>query len=920
MYNHLKKPTLSRSPFALSAEVAARPLSPEPCAVLLLDSTGRVTAANAAARILWQTGEGEIVGEHFAALIQFDFVSDDPDWLSSQWEVLLVNTLDKSAALTALPREGAPRDVLVRLERGSQPVGGYIATVQPPPAAAGALAGSAAASAAAALDLLSERGIAGIFDLHLKAQRVNFSPGWKKILGYSAGELPDTLDTWHELIHPDDSAAAPDKIGKKLTVGTRPFNVEFRMRHRQGRWVWVQCVGLQMLSASGELERVIGLHLDVTERKEIEEASLANDARMQELSGRSGPLGSFELDFTGQIFWLSAAWKKTLGYAELDLDDDIESFATCLPDEQVAGGVVPWIASFAPGQGEFLLPTVLRGKDGAQVSVLLGAHRTYNRRKEISRVVGFICELPVPSAPPEVLPATLAAEAFDTLGEAVVMTDVSGKIIFLNAAALTLLDFGREFMLGRPLGDVLRLVNRETGRATEDPVARALAAHQPLPLFSDDSLRRGPGVMTEGIRPDAESTPDPDAPASLPIVWTARAAFSADGKARGVILVFRDPQSMTLTPDELVRANRFESLGHLAGGIAHDFNNLLTTVLGGISLARDTRDLDALLDSEKACLAAKALSRQLLTFAKGGTGLLALVSPRELLEETSKIASAGSASVIAIDIAPDVAPVRVERAEMLQVFQNLIVNALQAMPPPPHGARVELRASNLTVSEGQVPGLPAGDYVEFEVRDNGSGIPPEHLPRIFDPFFSTKKHGTGLGLATVLSLVRKHGGQIGIDTALSVGTAFTVFLPQAEGAAEMPALRAPSLRFGTGRVLMMDDDSKILNLTAGMLESLDYKYDLAKNGEEAISLYQRYLNIGRPYDAVIMDITVIGGMGGEEAFKILRQLDPEVRAIVSSGYDNDDMAQKFLELGFCGYLTKPYRLTDLGKILKTVLG
>jgi CheY-like chemotaxis protein len=221
-----------------------------------------------------------------------------------------------------------------------------------------------------------------------------------------------------------------------------------------------------------------------------------------------------------------------------------------------------------------------------------------------------------------------------------------------------------------------------------------------------------------------------------------------------------------------------------------------------------------------------------------------------------------------------------------------------------------------------VPPLAAGTYVAIEVRDNGSGIKPENLQKIFDPFFTTKKTGTGLGLATVLSIVKNHGGQMGVDSEVGVGTAFTVFLPIADQPEEVEARRAPSFNVAlrTRRILFMDDDTSICALTQGMLESLEYKCDIAHNGEEAIKFYKRYLNVNRPYDAVIMDLTIIGGMGGEATFKHLRELHPEVRAIIASGYDNDDMARQFLEMGFCGYLTKPYRVGDLARIIKKVLG
>ncbi|MDQ5978258.1 MAG: two-component system, cell cycle sensor histidine kinase and response regulator CckA, partial [Verrucomicrobiota bacterium] len=373
-------------------------------------------------------------------------------------------------------------------------------------------------------------------------------------------------------------------------------------------------------------------------------------------------------------------------------------------------------------------------------------------------------------------------------------------------------------------------------------------------------------------------------------------------------------------PEELVRANRFEALGQLAGGIAHDFNNLLTTILGGVSLAKENRDYSGLENSERACLAAKGLSKQLLTFSRGGTGVRQVLRPADLLADSVRLAAAGSSVKLEVEVAPETGTFCVDRAQMLQVFQNLVINAIQAMPTAQ--GRIWIKAANVTVAPAEISGLVGGNYVSVEVRDNGSGIKPEHLEKIFAPFFTTKKTGTGLGLATVLSIVKRHGGQIGVESELGVGSVFTVFLPIADQPGEVEARRAPTFNVATrtGRVLFMDDDPQICALTGGMLEGLGYKFDLARNGEEAVQFYKRYLNIGRPYDVVIMDLTIIGGMGGEQTFKALRDLHPDVRAIIASGYDNDDMARQFLDMGFLGYLTKPYRVGDLGRVIKKVLG
>ncbi len=881
-------------------------------AVLILDGTGKVVSANHEAKVLWQTGAGELVGESFPGLFALDIVSEDPEMLEAQWDILLGAMLDKRIILSVQPKEGGPHAMAVRAEKAIGAAGGYIVVIETP-LETGPEPSASADDQAAALQLFAEKGPVGFFDLNLKARRVVYSPAWKRMLGYADSELADTYEAWIGLLHPEDSAAAPDKAGRKLKVGARPFGVEFRMRHKLGHWAWIHCVGLQLVSTSGELERVVGIHIDSTERKELEESGLASDSRLSALA-EEGSLAAFELDFEREAWWFSGAWLRLMGGVASPANGPA-ALSDALTPEECPEGLEAWLLAQAPGQASFSRVVRLRTADGKTIQAMLGLNRTLTRKKTLARVVGYAFALPDDGAAPAPAPSARSTadaaidrtamaifdEVLAALSEAVIATDARGNILFANTTAARILRLTADGFAGRSLDQVFALVDRQTGKPGDNPAERALSASGPLPLISEHAV--------------AVSGADP-----VPIVWTARASYGPDAKPRGIVIVFRNPDEMSLTPEELIKANRFESLGLLAGGIAHDFNNLLTTILGGLSLAKDNRDSSKLADSEKACMAAKGLTKQLLMFAKGGSGATSVCDPRDILEDAVKIASAGSTAEITVQSQDGTGAVKVDRPQILQVFQNLIVNALQAMPPPPHKARLQIKAANARITAGQIASLPAGDYVEFEVRDNGSGIKPEHVEKIWDPFFTTKKHGTGLGLATVLSIVRKLGGEIGLQSTVGEGTVFSVFLPMADQPVDVQARPAPSLRFGTGRVLFMDDDDHICSLTASMLESLDYKFDIAKNGEDAVTLYKRYLNIGRPYDAVIMDLTVIGGMGGEETFNILHGLDKDVRAIVSSGYDNDEMARQYLDMGFCGYLTKPYRVTDLGKVLKAVLG
>jgi signal transduction histidine kinase/ActR/RegA family two-component response regulator len=378
-------------------------------------------------------------------------------------------------------------------------------------------------------------------------------------------------------------------------------------------------------------------------------------------------------------------------------------------------------------------------------------------------------------------------------------------------------------------------------------------------------------------------------------------------------------EQQTLLEKELQRASKLESLGVLAGGIAHDFNNLLTIILCNVSLAQTNAAVvaavgECLRDAERGARRARSLTLQLLTFAKGGDPLRAAVSLTEIVRESAGFVLRGSTVGCEFDFAQGLWAADADRDQIGQVVHNLVLNATQAMP---EGGRVHLSLTNERLSAHAVGSLPAGRYVRLTVADSGPGIPAELLPKIFDPYFSTKKAGSGLGLATVYSIVRKHKGHIGVSSAPGKGTTFQVWLPAAsETAAPAPVEPTPppplaSLQLKGRRILAMDDDEDIRHLLVATLRKFEFEVEAVRDGDEAVQLYSAERSAGRPFDLVIMDLTVPGGTGGLEAMERLLKIDPAVLAIVCSGYSNAPVLANYRAYGFCAMVSKPYEVEEL---------
>jgi PAS domain S-box-containing protein len=467
--------------------------------------------------------------------------------------------------------------------------------------------------------------------------------------------------------------------------------------------------------------------------------------------------------------------------------------------------------------------------------------------------------------------------------------DSEWKLTYVNAAA--------EAMLGRKRDDLLGGVLWER---FPDLVGSAFQANYEK-------------VMAEKVAIEFEAS-DPSGG-----TWYNVHAYRSNG---GVSIFFRDISERKRSETERLTTSKLESLGTLAGGIAHDLNNILTVISGNIGLAQIEAPVDSgnllgfLSKAGQAAQHAAHLSSQLLTFSKGGAPLKKVVSMGELLEHSAEFSLYGSNLRADFDIAVDLWKAEVDAGQIEQVVNALILNAREAMP---QGGTVRVRARNVVFKENTGAPLPAGRYVKVTISDRGPGISEELRTKIFDPYFTTKPTGTGLGLAISYSVVKKHGGLLVLENSSAEGAVFAFYLRASEGAAKAgpePRAAARPYHYNHQRILVMDDEEAIRELTSQLLSTLGYEVTAVPDGLEAVRLYERALRKGEQFQAVILDATVRGGMGGVATIERLRSMDPKVNAIICSGYSDEAALSEFLAYGFRGALPKPFTRSELADALQ----
>ncbi len=372
---------------------------------------------------------------------------------------------------------------------------------------------------------------------------------------------------------------------------------------------------------------------------------------------------------------------------------------------------------------------------------------------------------------------------------------------------------------------------------------------------------------------------------------------------------------------ELMKSRNLESLGFLAGGIAHDFNNILTAILGNLSYGKievtpSSPLYEILNDAEKAAIQATGLTNQLLTFSKGGVPIKKITSIKDLVRDSANFILRGSNIKSIYDFQDDLLNIEVDEKQINQVINNIIINASQAMPL---GGYLEISGKKIKIDmESGLP-LKKGNYIEISFKDTGMGIPKENLSKIFDPYFSTKENGSGLGLATCYSILKKHGGHIRVNSQLRSGTTVYIYFPASNKKVEKIQKDININSVEKGRFLVLDDEKTILKIIDKMLSRIGFQSDGVDNGTELIQKYKEALENNDPYDGVILDLTIPGGFGGKDVISSLLEIDPNVQAIVSSGYSNDPIMSDYKKYGFCEILEKPYSIIKLAECLGRIM-
>jgi len=490
----------------------------------------------------------------------------------------------------------------------------------------------------------------------------------------------------------------------------------------------------------------------------------------------------------------------------------------------------------------------------------------------------------------------------NSITDGLITTDADGKIELMNHAAEDLTGYSLDDVSGKLLSRVFKIIDNLSRRVLENPLEEALKKN-----INIKSIRSPLLVGANG--------------GEYYIDYNATPVSDSSHNIIGGIIVFRDITEKIELDNELVKVKRLESIGLLAGGIAHDFNNILTGIYGNVEIATSKLSeghpaYTFLRRASSSMDRAKKLTNQLLTFAKGGAPIMEHINLKNIVESTVKFHMSGCNIKTHIKIPEGLWQVKADGSQISQVIENLVINAKQSMAD---SGNLYITLEN--IEKGSKSKLDV-DCVKFEIRDEGTGITREKLPKIFDPYYTTKDVGYGLGLSTVYSIITKHSGEIEVESIFGEGTVFTLYLPSTRESikeSEGGELDVVSSSLTPLHILVMDNEASVLELTTDILEGWGHLVCTVKDGEEAILKYRNAMDQKIPFDLVIMDVTIPGAMGGKDAVRGILQIDKDAKVIVCSGYSTDPVMSNFMEFGFVGKIEKPFTADQFKKVVNSIL-
>ncbi|MEW6302432.1 MAG: PAS domain S-box protein [Verrucomicrobiota bacterium] len=736
-----------------------------------------------------------------------------------------------------------------------------------------------------------------IWDWDLEKNNIHWNEALQSTFGYAAHKISPTIEWWEDKIHPDDLERVTGGLKSALETGGGFWADEYRFRRGDGAYATVIDRGY-VVHQHGKAVRMIGSMMDISDRKRAEQARWQSEQKLR-LHVQQTPLAVIEWDLDFRVTAWNPAAEKIFGYSAGEAVGHKAS-ELIVPDSVRVHVDTLW-GNLLAQRGGRRSTNENRTKDGRKIICDWYNTPLVNADGNVIGVASLAMEVTESRRMSEALAAEKErlAVTLRSIGEGVIATDINEKVILLNKVAERLTGCRQVDAVGKPVTEIFRIVHGKNRDPYENPVTQVLRASGVIEMTGRSAVLQHAG---------GECT----------INFSCSPIRNDHSEVVGTVLVFRDVTDELRATEELLRASKLESLGVLAGGIAHDFNNILTVVVGNLSFAKlyanpSDRMFPRLTEAEKAAIRARDLTHQLLTFAKGGSPIKQTASITELIKENVGFALHGSNVRCDLDLPEGLWPVEVDEGQIGQVVENLVLNGVQAMP---NGGVITVSAANEVLARDSIMHLLAGKYVHLSIHDQGTGIRPDHLSKIFDPYFTTKPQGSGLGLASSYSIVKNHGGVITVESVLGVGSTFHVYLPASVNPVEHHTEVITEVVGGHGRVLVMDDDERIRELATSMLQTLGYDAEMARTGEEAIRMTREARDAGRPYRVIIMDLTIPGGMGGKDAVKVVKQIDPNVMAVVSSGYSNDPVMGNYRDYGFHGVLAKPYKMEDLARELR----